>query len=736
MDDFKKTKIPLFRRCVIQNFPFIEEDFDALTDYGLLCKIVEFLNTVINSTNASSEQVEFLTNSFNTLTNYVDNYFANLDVQEEINNKLDQMALDGTLTEIISHYVDAYMNETINPLVDNQNNRIQVIEDKVNAVSTFAPIPVSSIANMTNTSKTYLLTTDGKWYYYNGSSWVAGGVYQSVSLNDNSVYLHNLSNNLASNIYHLQNDVSLLGASRNNNNATENPNTTSPFFIKAGTTINFSDEFVANYHWRLLRIYNDGLRLGSTIKAYSTDTSYTFTNDETCFIQWEPIDGNWDTQDYEVDYKHYLDSNDVTNIKYYYPSIEYNTLLGVDVNAIKQSIWCTAFSMGNFIQNWYRLGTSRPYKSSADIVVSTDELLDFGVITWDLSNGIDNKSQLSDTGWLNSTTHVIPANTYFTLGFKLHDGSSFVNQYNETIKNKIYLRSFSTLNDARDYAEEYASGVGDFNYTGENLDLQFKHGYNRTDVRNMTAVATSSQGFDIYNNQYLVQLYAENTTIQIIDFTNGNQLGVISNVGFDHGDTCQFSNTFYDPSDLLPLLYVTSDTTPAIVHVVRIRDLNTATVVKSYVLDSEAGYYAGECYDFDNNLMYVFGYKQNEFHTNTGGTNNVIVSVYDMSKETFIGGIRYSLEFVDRWEIPFIYCIQGQKFLNGKCYLVSSYLASEQNTYIYVYDPITRQMTAVFKDMPWDIATYETEDIAFIKGNIKYEMIAGTRVKYMKLTFN
>ena len=30
-----------FKRWTIQNFPFIEEDFDAITNYQLLCKIVE-----------------------------------------------------------------------------------------------------------------------------------------------------------------------------------------------------------------------------------------------------------------------------------------------------------------------------------------------------------------------------------------------------------------------------------------------------------------------------------------------------------------------------------------------------------------------------------------------------------------------------------------------------------------------------------------------------------------------
>ena len=95
-----------FKRCVLQNFPFIEADFDALTNYGLLCKIVEYLNKVIASQNEVQANVEVLNNAFIELKSYVDNYFDNLDVQDEINNKLDQMADDGTLQEIIAEYLD------------------------------------------------------------------------------------------------------------------------------------------------------------------------------------------------------------------------------------------------------------------------------------------------------------------------------------------------------------------------------------------------------------------------------------------------------------------------------------------------------------------------------------------------------------------------------------------------------------------------------------------------------
>ena len=40
-----------FKLCVLQNSPFIEADFDAVTNYQLLCKVVEELNKVIDNNN-------------------------------------------------------------------------------------------------------------------------------------------------------------------------------------------------------------------------------------------------------------------------------------------------------------------------------------------------------------------------------------------------------------------------------------------------------------------------------------------------------------------------------------------------------------------------------------------------------------------------------------------------------------------------------------------------------------
>lgn len=99
------TILSPFKWFILENFPYIEEDFDALTNWQLFCKIGKEINKIIEKVNLTGEQVEILTNSFNDLKEYIDNYFENLDVQEEINNKLDEMAEDGELAEIIAQYL-------------------------------------------------------------------------------------------------------------------------------------------------------------------------------------------------------------------------------------------------------------------------------------------------------------------------------------------------------------------------------------------------------------------------------------------------------------------------------------------------------------------------------------------------------------------------------------------------------------------------------------------------------
>ena len=148
-----------------------------------LCDYLE--NTVIPTVNNNTDVTNEVQELFNQLHDYVENYFTNLDVQQEINNKLDEMASDGTLISIVAPYLQ--------PFIDEQNNRISQVENFVYATTNINPLVASSISGMTDTSRIYVLTTDGHLYYFNGTTWADGGVYQAIQVANDSISYNELS---------------------------------------------------------------------------------------------------------------------------------------------------------------------------------------------------------------------------------------------------------------------------------------------------------------------------------------------------------------------------------------------------------------------------------------------------------------------------------------------------------------------------------------------------------------
>ena len=156
-----------FQLFIKSNFPFIENTFEALDNYGLYCKVVEYLNDVISNENTVESNVTALYNAFVSLNNYVSNYFDNLNVQTEINNKLDEMAESGQLQALV-------------------NNIFQDLQDQINSLGSGSPNGVyATVSDLTTAdpdhSKIYVVTEDGYWYYYNTTltTWTRGGVYQA-----------------------------------------------------------------------------------------------------------------------------------------------------------------------------------------------------------------------------------------------------------------------------------------------------------------------------------------------------------------------------------------------------------------------------------------------------------------------------------------------------------------------------------------------------------------------------
>ena len=88
------------------------------------------INTFEQNTNDEIKRFEGVVNDtveeyigkFNDLHDYVEDYFENLDVQEEINNKLDDMLESGQLQEIIDQFVQSNVAWTFDSVADMQSS--------------------------------------------------------------------------------------------------------------------------------------------------------------------------------------------------------------------------------------------------------------------------------------------------------------------------------------------------------------------------------------------------------------------------------------------------------------------------------------------------------------------------------------------------------------------------------------------------------------------------------------
>lgn len=160
---------------------------DSLSYYEVLCKVVkqmndfltdlqtatgaidqfaqqfvinqQFLNDMADQLGQNVQDLEDYINdrledymtAYTQLQNYVNNYFDNLDVQQEINNKLDEMAEDGTFNTLFDPVITAWMTAKtaqIDAAIANQdaiqaqqNGRISVLEGRMD---TFSGLPSGS----------------------------------------------------------------------------------------------------------------------------------------------------------------------------------------------------------------------------------------------------------------------------------------------------------------------------------------------------------------------------------------------------------------------------------------------------------------------------------------------------------------------------------------------------------------------------------------------------------------
>lgn len=294
----KTPILPPFKRfCVtIGNLP--SSYVESMSYYECIMWLCKYLkDTVIPTVNSNAEAVNELINWFN-----------NLDVQEEINNKLDEMVEDGTLEELINSKIFGDLNSQVqenklnifslserinsvnsnltnsigetNSRIDETNQVIGQVASNIESIGSVNPIPVSSTDDMTDTSKVYLLTTSGYWYYYNGSTWVAGGVYQSSGLGED-IRVYNMIPSLQSSNMLNKIDIVLdrtLDEYGNTNVVTAGYFTTAYIPVKNGVT------YYTNYP-RWICYYDTSKTFIERVAISPIEQSYSFTPEVDGFVR-------------------------------------------------------------------------------------------------------------------------------------------------------------------------------------------------------------------------------------------------------------------------------------------------------------------------------------------------------------------------------------------------------------------------------------------------------------------
>lgn len=98
---------------------------------------------------------------------------------------------DGTYSDSIplsvdSDHVDINGNTLTNELNNKASNsdvnlKVSNLQSQIAGLASGSPLVASSISGMTDTTRVYVNTSDGNWYYYNGTQWAIGGIYQSTT---------------------------------------------------------------------------------------------------------------------------------------------------------------------------------------------------------------------------------------------------------------------------------------------------------------------------------------------------------------------------------------------------------------------------------------------------------------------------------------------------------------------------------------------------------------------------
>ena len=717
---------------------------DSMSYYECMAWLVNYIqNTVIPAVNNNAAATQELQDIVVQMKQYMDNYFDNLDVQQEIDNKLDEMFANGQLDLLFQKYVNDYVEAT--------NVKLDELDTKVDSLTNLSPKVVSSTSAMTDQDKIYLNTGDGYWYYYNGTTFVQGGLYNSDAT-DTAIkwYL----NDVASDDNNLINPFTcVVGALR-----------TADGSYDATSTSYWVTDYIELDHTKIQQIGNFH-RVGFILNKLEPKAYYKI-----CYYDEDKVltfaDQTHSNPQVNIDARNYADisswkymriqfyiSDDIPFSGRYYVSFiqgnpsEYSNDAGqlyaksrytaIDTEGIKSAgIENSRLSENLYVNNIYSM-------LSNGIMPFT--ITDFGYASIQTADGATtyNKTRLNLCHIIKvpAGTSIKLSNGWTCLAFNYTDAGVYVGRFYQNWGDAVYFPTDinirmvfqnTTIGDVNssDSIKNLISNIsveksaGSFEYTGEKMVIKPKYSAYNTGLQIIGQdSACYGDNYITLNSDATYKIFTMNGDL-LKNTTALDQAATIA----PHCNSACFGTEKYDAGDTYPLLYVNAYNASGLpqgaCYVYRLLNNMTTSLQQTILIDfTNDPIWAGDGHsvrpygnfivDTDNNKLYVY--------VMIDSLNVTRFFKFDLPSLSDGAIVRLTTADIEEYfDIEWMYYMQGVCYYNGKIYASCGF--STADCKLYAVDLITKKVTSIvplggFIGEPETVFVYN--DTLYVAGNAK-----------------
>ena len=347
------TALPVTNKAVDVSVPVVDSAISSSSTNPVQNNVI--YNALSNKIDASALDNYYEVSEIDSLlSNKVDNTtlesyypktqtYSQSETNSLLNNKADVTAIN-IINTALSTKANASDVANTYETIAGHNNDIDTLTSQISSLASGSPLVASSTSGMTDTTRIYVNSSDGNWYYYNGSSWVSGGVYQSTGIEENSIFLNHLNMDIIGNLFVYNGTKSYAQAEIDY----ERPSTVTSVKVKGQIYVEEWNKSSSNANLivRALRRYVPSTGASNSYFDLSTAKTIYVNDCKGKYVDFEYYLNNMTTDQIDAVRFRWNNNSSDLYVKYYLKDIE------IYINGTRiMGINCTSTYEGNYTSN-------------------------------------------------------------------------------------------------------------------------------------------------------------------------------------------------------------------------------------------------------------------------------------------------------------------------------------------------------------------------------------------------